>query len=104
MGHPGMSAAEMYTQKLERDLESILVELKKCGNYDNLPQSMRTAFFFLISGKSNEVLQCDKETIASVEGKLLEIKAILDADKSESYILKALIMPHLRIMVEGLRS
>lgn len=102
MGHAGMSAAEMYTQRLERDLESILVELRKCGNYDNLPQSMRTAFFFLISGKNNEVLQCDKEAIASVEGKLLEIKDILESDKSESYILKVLILPHLRIMVGGL--
>jgi len=97
-----LSVARIYTEKLEKDLESVLVDLRKCGEYAKLTHQMRNELYCLISGGSREVVQCEKERVSRVAGKLREIQSILGSAPSQSYILDKLIRPLLGQMVEDL--
>lgn len=96
------SVAQMYTERLDKSLEGVLVELRQCGEYDKLTVQVRSILHNLILGGSGQVAQCDKETISGVAKKLSEIQSILESDKSKSYVLKIQIKPQLKKMVEEL--
>jgi len=95
------SSVEEYARRLRQTLDQILIELEKCGNYDQLPKDSQNALLWSISGGSKEVAQCKPETIASVLEKLSKIKATLEKD--ESVIYKVLIGGHLQKFLDDLK-
>ena len=95
-----LSVAQNYTEKLGKDLESVLVELRQCGEYGKLTSEMRNELYYLLSSGGSEVAKCDKGMISGIAEKLKEIQSIVASAPSKSIVVETLIKPLLVQMME----